>query len=161
MAKPVQKSVTLNNLATDVGGLTKMVENGFADVYQKMDKGFADVYQKMDKGFADVYQKMDKGFADVRAELSKVNAELLKKANKSDVEAVKDDVNRLAKATKIGFDGVHQELELKVNREEMGEIGEGIEGIRQRFGGLDNRLDTFASHEKRLINVEKLVGVPV
>ena len=139
MAKPVQKSVTLNNLATDVGGLTKMVENGFADVYQKMDKGFADV----------------------RAELSKVNAELLKKANKSDVEAVKDDVNRLAKATKIGFDGVHQELELKVNREEMGEIGEGIEGIRQRFGGLDNRLDTFASHEKRLINVEKLVGVPV
>jgi len=132
-----------------------MVESGFADVNRK----FADVHKKMDKGFADVYRKMDKGFADVRAELSlkadKVDLIVLK----TNIESIKDDVGRLTKATKIGFDSVHQELESKVNSEDLGEIGEGVEGIRQQFSSLDNRLDTFVTHERRLTELEKLVGV--
>lgn len=162
MAKPVPKSATLDNLATDVRSLTKMVESGFADVRQK----FTDVHQKMDKGFADVYRKMDKGFADVRAELSLKADKVDLIALKTDIGIIKDDVSRLSKATKIGFDEVHQEfgrvhqkLETKVNRNDLGEIGEGVEGIRQRFSSLDNRLDTFVTHERRLTELEKLVGV--
>ena len=91
---------------------------------------------------------VEKGFIDVRAELSK-------KADKSDIESLrtelKNDINQLAMATKFGFDEVHNELSLKADKVDL---NRGLDGVKQRLSNLDNRLDIFVSHEKRLVKLE-------
>lgn len=87
-------------------------------------------------------QMVERGFLSVRAELSK-------KSDKADIEGLrvelKNDINQLSKATKIGFDEVDnsfREVEVK------------LEGVNHRLSNLDNRLDDFVNHEKRLLKVE-------
>ena len=87
-------------------------------------------------------QMVEKGFLSVRAELSK-------KADKSDIESlrveIKNDLSQLAKSTKLGFDEVDNSFR---------EVGVKLEGVNQRLSNLDNRLDKFVNHEKRLVKVE-------
>ena len=101
---------------------------------------------------------VERGFADVRTELSKINSELSKKADKTDVDDLKNDIGHLAKASKLGFDELHQILGAKASKTDL---RQGEDRIKQRLSHIDNRLDILATHEKRLVKVEKLVGLEV
>ncbi len=68
----------------------------------------------------------------------------------------------LAIMVKNGFDHVEEQLE-EAGREAKAlrkEMNTRFEGVDARLSNIDNRLDTFASHERRITRVEKKVGIP-
>ncbi len=143
MAKSAEKPVTLNHVA-------KMVERGFADVYGKMDKGFSDVRSELSK-------KADKtDLVAFGAEIGGLKTEI--GGLKTEIGELKDDINKLATATKFGFDEVQRELDTKASKIDL---RQSEERVKQRLGNLDRRLDEFVTHEKRLVRVEKTVGLTV
>ncbi|MBI2097573.1 MAG: hypothetical protein HYT46_01400 [Candidatus Vogelbacteria bacterium] len=95
---------------------------------------------------------VESGFADVRAELSKKADKADIAGLRTDIESLQNDLGRLAKATKLGFDEVGDKFEKVETR---------FDGVDQKLSNLDNRLDIFVTHEKRLMKVEKVVGLAV
>ena len=69
---------------------------------------------------------------------------------KQDIDSVKQDIANLANATKLGFDEVHEKLDTKASKSD-------IDGIKQRLSNLDYRFDTVATHERRVLRLEKEV----
>lgn len=121
----------------------------------------------------DLALMVKKGFDEVRSELLGVRFDLSKKSDKTDIVLLKtdigslqNDINRLAVATKLGFDEVHNRFK-KVDGEfgkmkvEFEKIDDRFAGVENKLVNLDRRLDIFVTHEKRLVKVERELGFAV
>ena len=96
--------------------------------------------------------KLDKLVKVVAEGFSGVHRELEKKADKTDILEVQGDIANLANTTKLGFDEVHEKLDTKASKSD-------IDGIKQRLSNLDYRFDTVATHERRILRLEKEASI--
>ena len=77
-------------------------------------------------------------------------------------EKIDREVSSLAAMVKTGFDHVEERFD-EVGREIgglRGEMNARFDGVDARLRNLDNRLDTFATHERRITRLEQEVGIP-
>ena len=104
----------------------------------------------------DLARLVKQGFADVRSELSQKVDKVDIAGLHTDITSLQNDISRLAKATKLGFDEMDNKFEKLEER-----VNDRFDGVNQRLSNLDNRLDTFVTHEKRLVKVERELGFAV
>lgn len=80
----------------------------------------------------DLARMVQSGFTEVHEKMDKGFTEVHSKMNK-------------------GFTEVHEKFKDMATKED-------IAGIKQRLSNIDNRLDNVATHERRLVRLEKKVG---
>lgn len=76
---------------------------------------------------------------------------------------VEVELEDLAIMVKEGFDEVHRTFELKIAKDktEFEAVHDELDDIKRRLSNLDNRLDIFVTHDKRLVKVERELGFAV
>lgn len=73
-------------------------------------------------------------------------------------EKIDHEISGLAAMVKAGFDHVEERFE-QVD-DHFRKVENHLAGNDARLRNLDNRLDTFATHERRIRRLEKEVGIP-
>ena len=90
---------------------------------------------------------------------------MIKKTNKPKVtlETIQQSIESLAGSTAGGFVELRAEMNERFDEvdKRFDLIETDLTGLRQRVNSIDNRLDNFVDHERRLVKIEKVLKVGV